>query len=87
MYVGIGNDGIDPEISITKNDATEVNLFTKGKNINRKIPPFVWWSANAEKYPHVASLARRFLCFPLATTADLRESLKLRRESQMDVGV
>ena len=53
--------------------AIEVNLYTKVKNINQKSSPFEWWSANAEKYPHLASLARRFFCSPLATIPSGRE--------------
>ena len=26
--------------------------------------PLVWWSTNCKQYPHLATLARRYLCIP-----------------------
>ena len=53
------NDGIEPEIFIRTHDrnaaATEVNLYTNEKNINRNSSPFVWWLASEIHLVHEAS--------------------------------
>ena len=77
---GSANHGIDSEISIRTiyQDvaSTELNLFMKDKDINRKSSPFVWCSANREKYPH---LARRYLLSPSCITIIREKEFKVAK--------
>ena len=63
----------DSEVVVNSiNITVEFNAYMREKNMSRGSSPFVWWSAN-EKYPHLKTLARRYLCSPMASIASERE--------------
>ena len=67
----------DPEISfrtdMTCGPIDEFYEYMREKNIPRTNSPFVFWAANKDKYPRLASLSRRYLSAPMGSVASERE--------------
>ena len=51
----------------------EVNGYMREKNIDRQSYPFTWWCVNKERYPHLGTLARRYMSAPMGSIASERE--------------
>ncbi len=58
----------DDESSVTE----EVACYFQERPIKRSEDPFAWWRGNANRFPHLAVLARHYLAIPATSTPSER---------------
>ena len=51
----------------------ELQEYLQTEKVSRKDSATAWWGKNKDKYPKLASLARKFLCPPMGSIASERE--------------
>ena len=65
-------DKVEVVVSANTSDS-EIADFLAEKNIKKNSLPFIWWSANNEKYPNLGQLAKIYLSAPMGSVPSKRE--------------
>lgn len=59
-------------ISLSQVVKTEITLYRLADSIDVDADPLMWWKRNESKFPHLAKVAQRHLCFPGTSVASER---------------